>query len=368
MVNDNSTKPELLAEYQRLLAEAEARAVPVPKIAAGLNGRNKRDDLLAAVRALEKALAAPAGEKPAPKPEPKKEAPREAKKEPAPAPGPRPAARPKEDDELKLLNQKILDRLQALDAAKALRREELVRLEETEKALQRFVEMVNLSRQAYADQAARHEAEWQQRQAEETARLADCEAELERRLAAAGEKLNQARAEIEASREKRDSARAAEQEQYEYELSVREKREDDAWQDDLHRREAELARLQREAADLSEALAAREAEAAEWSACLDALPARLDEARKEGAAAREKKLSAEHRYEALLEQKEADAEAASLEKQIEALREDYAAALAEKDAVQAKLDRAYDESNKLYMQTVQSTGGVKIISGAEKGA
>ena len=48
------------------------------------------------------------------------------------------------------------------------------------------------------------------------------------------------------------------------------------------------------------------------------------------------------------------------------MKADYDAVLLEKNAIQEKLDKAYEESNKLYMQTVQSTGGVKILSNLDK--
>jgi outer membrane murein-binding lipoprotein Lpp len=67
-----------------------------------------------------------------------------------------------------------------------------------------------------------------------------------------------------------------------------------------------------------------------------------------------------------MSKKDAEASIQNLTSQIETLKEDYNAVLIEKQAIQEKLDKAYEDSNKLYMQTVQSTGGIKILNNSDK--
>ena len=71
-------------------------------------------------------------------------------------------------------------------------------------------------------------------------------------------------------------------------------------------------------------------------------------------------------FDAFLGVVDAEAEIKSYERKIEGLREDYDAMKADRAVIQEKLDKAYEESNKLYLQTIQSTGGVKILSNVEK--
>ena len=51
---------------------------------------------------------------------------------------------------------------------------------------------------------------------------------------------------------------------------------------------------------------------------------------------------------------------------IDNLENDYEEKIKERDNLRVKLDKAYEESNKLYLQTVQSTGGIKILGGSEQ--
>ena len=99
---------------------------------------------------------------------------------------------------------------------------------------------------------------------------------------------------------------------------------------------------------------------------LSRLPAMIESARTEGAAAREKELVEQYAHENALAKKDEEAAVSSLEGRIRSLSEDYEALLAEKIDLQQKLDKAYEDSNKLYIQTIQSTGGVKILGRPEK--
>ena len=99
---------------------------------------------------------------------------------------------------------------------------------------------------------------------------------------------------------------------------------------------------------------------------LSRLPSMLESARAESAAAREKELVEQYAHENALAKKDEEAAVSSLEGRIRSLSGDYEALLVEKTDLQQKLDKAYEDSNKLYIQTIQSTGGVKILGRPEK--
>ena len=64
--------------------------------------------------------------------------------------------------------------------------------------------------------------------------------------------------------------------------------------------------------------------------------------------------------------REAQAQLSTLENMLSNLKDDYEAGMKERDNLRIKLDKAYEENNKLYIQTVQSAGGIKILGNSEK--
>ena len=105
---------------------------------------------------------------------------------------------------------------------------------------------------------------------------------------------------------------------------------------------------------------------AELNAKIDEIPSLIEKAKAEGAQAKEKELGREYGYKTNMAKKDADVKVQSLQKQIDRLKADYDVVLAEKNSIQEKLDKAREESNKLQLATVQSTGGVKILSNSDK--
>ncbi len=226
--------------------------------------------------------------------------------------------------------------------------------------------MVNEYRQRFMTDREAHEAALDDKEAEIRVKDIDLTEELRNRLLAGEEKLENVKNGIEETKKNRDLARQSETEQYNYDLSVKQRREDDVWTDEAAKKELLLKSLDTEIKALQEQLEAEEKLVPELEEKLSQLPAMIEGARAEGAAAREKELLEQYDHENALAKKDEEAAVSSLEGRIKSLSEDYEALLSEKTVLQQKLDKAYEESNKLYIQTIQSTGGVKILGRPEK--
>ena len=139
------------------------------------------------------------------------------------------------------------------------------------------------------------------------------------------------------------------------------------WADEKSSREQELIKLEKETSVLQEQLEGLLKSVPDYEKKLDEMPILLDTAMHEGEKEREEEMKIEQEHQTIIFRKDADAAIKNLEQKIASLNDDYEALLAEKETVQAKLDKAYDDSNKLYLQTVQSTGGIKILGDSMRG-
>lgn len=365
MISEKSTKQELLDEYKRLVEDAQKQKVTVPADAKGMNSKNTKADILNAIRAIENAIlnsrTVPISASSAPAPVAPSATPA-----PAPAPKTAPAVTKEEDIELILLKQEIKDEIAALDAAKALKKKELAELLEIEQELTKFVTMINSSKSDNLTQEQSHAEQKAKQEADAKESLETCEAENQEDLDNAKEALEQVKADIEEKKKALAESREVETEQYTYNKTKEQKTEDDAWADDSAKREEAIAEIEKATADLQAQIDSKAELVAELTAKIDEIPTLIEKAKEEGATAKEKELGKEYGYQTNMAKKQAEVDAQSLQKQIDRLTADYNAVLAEKDAIQAKLDKAYEESNKLYMQTVQSTGGVKILNSSDK--
>ena len=367
MVSEKNTKQELLDEYKKLVTEAKSKKITLPAGAAGLNSKNNKTDILNAIQAIEQVLSAPSAPK--------------AKPEPAPAPAPvpkapakpaKPAVTPKtspvkeEENDLIYLKPEIKAEIEALDSAKALRKKEYDNLLAIEQELISFVAMINKKKSENLTQEEAH-ASQKSAQEETIAKAAEKqETDAKEKLEAVNKEFTEAEEKIASEKEALISERAVEEEQYRYDLNKKQKQEDDLWADELAKREEVISIVQKETADLQKDIDSKADFVAELQAKIDEIPQLIEKAKLEGAEAKEKELGKEYGYKTNMAKKDAEVAAQSLQKQIDRLKADYEAVLAEKNSIQEKLDKAYEESNKLYMQTVQSTGGVKILSNMDK--
>ena len=381
MVNENNTKVELLQEYKRLTKLASKGKMEISPEIARLGERSKKADLLDGVMKLEKLLEAKETEKQDKKTdapdgqlslndiaysyvenskealENKIQTVREASK---------PKGIDKEDDDLKLLNQEMKNKINSLDMATQLRKSRYEELITLERELENAVTMINKMRAEAELKKDEHEKALLEKKDNVCTELRNQEEQVAQQLGEAEQRLKELQENIEKKKEAREQSRKAEEEQYAYEQSVLQKKEDDNWADDSAKRKAALEEMKAENGKLLSEIDAQEKEVPDLQEKLNRLPAMIDKARTDGAEKREKELTEEYEHKTLLSQKDAEAAVKALERKIDSLRKDYEIKLEERNVVQEKLDKAYEESNKLYIQTIQSTGGVKILSGMEK--
>ena len=267
---------------------------------------------------------------------------------------------------MKLLNQEMKNKINSLDMATQLRKSRYEELITLERELENAVTMINKMRAEAEIKKDEHEKALLEKKDKVCTELRNQEEQVAQQLGEAEQRLKELQENIEKKKEAREQSRKAEEEQYAYEQSVLQKKEDDNWADDSAKRKAALEEMKAENGKLLSEIDAQEKEVPDLQEKLNRLPAMIDKARTEGAEKREKELTEEYEHQTLLSQKDAEAAVKALERKIDSLRKDYEIKLEERNVVQEKLDKAYEESNKLYIQTIQSTGGVKILSGMEK--
>ncbi len=363
MISEKSTKQELLDEYKKLVTEAKTNKIPLPDGTQGLNSKNTKADFFSAIKAIQTALSAPAAPevKPTPAPKPVPEPPK-----PTIQPVPSPKTTTEEENDLIYLKPEIKEEIEALNTAKALRKKEYENLLAIEQELVRFVTVINQNKNHNLAQEEAHAAKKALLE-ENLAKASETqEADAKEQLEDANQKFSDAETKIADEKEALTLERTAEEEQYRYDLNKKQKQEDDLWADELARREEIISGIQSETAELQKEIDSKADFTAELKAKIEEIPQLIEKAKLEGAEAKEKELGKEYGYKTNMAKKDAEVAAQSLQKQIDRLKADYEAVLAEKNAIQEKLDKAYEESNKLYMQTVQSTGGVKILSNMDK--
>ncbi|MDE6005304.1 MAG: hypothetical protein K2G88_07970 [Oscillospiraceae bacterium] len=379
MISEKNTKQELLAEYKKLVEQVKAQKKSLSSVKS-VNSKNTKADIWAEIQSLQKILATPA-------PAPKKEQPvadtadkdKKEKKEYSLDTvvstilkvnelinENKQQKEVKEENDLNYLNQEIIEEIKALDTAKDMKEKEYQNLCAVEAELKKFADMINQFKNQRAEQEENHVQKEENQKLVLDELTAKTEENNSQKIEQAEDSLKNAEELIEADKKKIAEERAIEEEKYTYEITRKYLEEDDKWSDETARREEAIQAVKKETAALQAEIDAKAEHVAELTAKIEEIPTLLEKAGQEAAEAKEKEVNKEHGYKKHMAQKDADASIQSLERQIAHVKADYESALAEKNAIQDKLDKAYEESNKLYMQTVQSTGGIKILSNSDK--
>lgn len=389
MISEKNTKPELLEEYKKLMTQAKASKKSVSSVRS-MSAKNTKADIWSEIQKLQKLLASAAkANTPATVPE-KKQKPVLAEKEKTnegvadreeqllenvvstvmqineivKQSNQKPEI--KEENDLSYLNQEIIKEINALTTAKAMKEKEYQSLCTVETELRKFAFMINNFKNERAEQEESHV----QKEADQKIVLDELTAKVQesnsQKLEEAEKSLRDAEEMIEADKKKIAEERAVEEEKYSYEKTRKYREEDDKWADEVAQREEAIQAVKKETAALQSEIDAKAEYIKDLTAKIEKIPELLEKAKQEAAEAKEKELNKEHGYKKHMAQKDADAAIQSLERQIAHVKADYEAALIEKNVIQEKLDKAYEESNKLYMQTVQSTGGIKILNNSDK--
>lgn len=398
MISEKNTKQELLEEYKKLMAKAKASKKSVSSVR-NMNTKNTKADILAEVRKLQEIFSQAArntetgknynttmnpsenvisisvqDEKPEESNHRKTENKSEKNKEADILAEIRKlqgifshaAKNTEEENDLIYLNQEIIEEINALTTAKAMKEDEYQKLCTAEDELRKFVVMINNSKNERAKLEEEHTLKEENLKAFIDTMTEKIQEINKQKLEQAEQSLKDTEEMIEADKKKITEERAVEEEKYTYEKTRKYLEEDDKWADEVAQREEKIQTVRKDTAALQAEIDAKAEHVKELTAKIGEIPELLEKAKQEAAEVKEKELNKEHGYKKHMAQKDADAAIQSLERQIANIKADYEAVLLEKNAIQDKLDKAYEESNKLYMQTVQSTGGIKILNSSDK--
>ncbi|MDE6706946.1 MAG: hypothetical protein K2K06_02775 [Oscillospiraceae bacterium] len=389
MISEKNTKQELLVEYKKLVEQVKAQKKSLSSVKS-VNSKNTKADIWAEIQKLQRILAA---SETAPKKEQSVADKKEHSLETVPKKEQLVADKKeysldtvvstvlkinelinenkqqqeiKEENDLRYLNQEIIEEIQALDTAKKMKEQEYQTLCAVESELKKFAEMINKFKNQHATQEESHVQQEENQKLLIVSLTEKVEETNSKKIEDAETALQDTEERIEADKKKIADERAIEEEKYTYEITRKYLEEDDKWSDETALREEAIQAVKKETTALQAEIDAEAEHVAELAAKIEEIPTLLEQAKQEAAEAKEKEVNKEHGYKKHMAQKDADASIQSLERQIAHVKADYESALAEKNAIQDKLDKAYEESNKLYMQTVQSTGGIKILNNSDK--
>ncbi|MDE5738208.1 MAG: hypothetical protein K2H93_07580, partial [Oscillospiraceae bacterium] len=375
MISEKNTKQELLAEYKKLVEQVKAQKKSLSSVKS-VNSKSTKADIWAEIQNLQKILVtsetAPKLEKKQPVADTADKGTKEKKEYSLDTvvstvlkinelinEEKQQQQEIKEENDLSYLNQEIIEEIQALDTAKKMKEQEYQTLCAVEAELKKFAEMINKFKNQHATQEESHVQQEENQKLLIASLTEKVEETNSKKIEDAETALQDTEEKIEADKKKIADERAIEEEKYTYEITRKYLEEDDKWSDETALREEAIQAVKKETTALQAEIDAKAEHVAELTAKIEGIPTLLEKAGQEAAEAKEKEVNKEHGYKKHMAQKDADASIQSLERQIAHVKADYESALAEKNAIQDKLDKAYEESNKLYMQTVQSTGGIK---------
>lgn len=265
-----------------------------------------------------------------------------------------------------ILNADILDKIRAVEDTVNKKREILANLNLLEKELSSFIDTINSDRKKYSDTVEFNRQKLETLKQNKQEELDGIKTDSQEKIDFARQKIENMKREIDEKRRLRDENRKGEEEQYEYDQKVQMSREDDAWEDRRSRREQTILAINDTIKSLREELKSKEENVQSLQSKLEQLPHLLEQAQKEGAESIRKEMEEENNHRTELAKRSAVARFEELEHMLDNLKKDYDERICERDDLRIKLDKAYEESNKLYLQTVQSTGGIKILGGREK--
>lgn len=250
-----------------------------------------------------------------------------------------------------ILNPEITCQYKSLELAIEMKKNELKDLYDLEVEANSLTAMIN----AHKDT---------QRELEEEAKenKKAIEAEIKALEAGLKAKKEEVENEVAEERERVSKIRQREEEEYQYNLKRKQQLEDDEWEDNKKARESVIASREEELVNKGKELVEKEAYIADLEDKVASIPDQVasayEEGKKEGKAKADKSnafevrsLETKHKY-----------EVQNLQNQIDRLGQDLETEKSKNNDLQNKLDDAYTQMRELATNTVQSVGGVKILS------
>lgn len=155
--------------------------------------------------------------------------------------------------------------------------------------------------------------------------------------------------------------RDRESEEYNYNLKREREISNNKWEDEKEEREKELAKKELEINAMLEEAEEKREHIKELEDKVNEMPTQLEKEYARGKKEATIEIEKENKYAVELLKKDYENTINRQEDKIETLKEEIEKSNAEKQAMQEKLDQAYNQIKELATKTVEATGGVKII-------
>lgn len=250
-----------------------------------------------------------------------------------------------------ILNPEITGQYKSLELAIEMKKNELKDLYDLEVEANSLTAMIN----AHKDMQRELEEEAKENKKAIEAEIKALEAELEA-------KEEEVENEVTEERERVSKIRQREEEEYQYNLKRKRQLEDDEWEDNKKARESVIASKEEDLVNKAKELSEKETYIADLedkvASISDQVASAYEEGKKEGKAKADKSNAFEVRS---LETKH-EYQVQNLQNQIDRLEKDLETEKSKNNDLQNKLDDAYTQMRELATNTVQSVGGVKILS------
>ena len=250
-----------------------------------------------------------------------------------------------------ILNPEITGQYKSLEIAIEMKKNELKALYDLEAEANSLTAMIN----AHKDIQRELEEEAKENKKAIEDEMKALEAELEARK---GEVEN----EVDEERERVSKIRQREEEEYQYNLKRKRQLEDDEWEDNKKARESIIASKEEELVNKEKELVEKEAYIVDLENKVASIPDQVASAYEEGKKEGKAKADKSNAFEVRSLETKHEYEIQNLQNQIDRLEQDLETEKCKNNDLQNKLDDAYTQMRELATNTVQSVGGVKILS------
>ena len=250
-----------------------------------------------------------------------------------------------------LFSEELSRKFTDLEAAIAIKSEELKDMYGIEKELQNLVVIVNAGKEL--------SAKLDEEKAAKEAEIISMTEEMMKDFTVKKNILSEEYATLKADIRKQ---REREAEEYEYNLERSRNKENNDWEDEKARREAAIVELEAKAEAMLEEVSSKAAYITELEEKVNSIPKMIEDAKVEAAEAARKEEAREYGYKKTMAEKEHSYTVQRLEDKLDSLSNALEKANELNESLRAKLDNAYEQIRELATKTVESTGGVKILS------
>lgn len=250
-----------------------------------------------------------------------------------------------------ILNPEITGQYKSLEIAIEMKKNELKDLYDLEAEANSLTAMIN----AHKDMQRELEEEAKENKKAIEAGIKALEAELKA-------KEEEVENEVAEERERVSKIRQREEEEYQYNLKRKRQLEDDEWEDNKKARESVIASREEELVNKGKELVEKEAYIADLENKVASIPDQVASAYEEGKKEGKAKADKSNTFEVRSLETKHEYEVQNLQNQIDRLEQDLETEKSKNNDLQNKLDDAYTQMRELATNTVQSVGGVKILS------